>query len=56
VNEKDIFQELLKLGIIVRPLAPYQMHDYFRITIGTEQENAACLKALKKVLQMEKVV
>lgn len=54
--EKDIYQELLKCGVIIRPLAPYRLAHYFRITIGTEQENAKCLAALEKVLLKENVV
>ncbi|MBI2792661.1 MAG: histidinol-phosphate transaminase [Gammaproteobacteria bacterium] len=53
---KDVFQELLQHGIIVRPLAPYKLENFFRITIGTSDDNTACLKVLEKVLQKEKVV
>lgn len=47
----DIFQALLRQGIIIRPLAPYQMQDFYRITIGTHAQNQACLNALKNSLQ-----
>ncbi|MFI4937934.1 MAG: histidinol-phosphate transaminase [Candidatus Berkiellales bacterium] len=53
-NDKDIYQEMLKRGVIIRPLAPYQLADYFRITVGTEEENEMCLTALKQVLTGEK--
>ncbi len=52
----DVFQALLKQGIIVRPLAPYRMEHYYRITIGTTEQNEACLRALQTILQKEKVV
>ncbi len=51
----DVFQTMLENGIIIRPLAPYKLEHYFRITIGTPKQNEACLKALAKVLQKEKV-
>ncbi len=50
----DVFQALLQQGIIVRPLAPYKMDNFFRITVGTAPQNEACLKALATVLQKEK--
>ncbi len=41
---------LLKRGVIVRPLAPYQMPRHLRVTIGTEEEVSFFLDALKAVL------
>lgn len=52
----EIFQALLKKGIIVRPLDPYQLSHYVRISIGTEAENIQCLKALAAVLTKEVVL
>jgi histidinol-phosphate aminotransferase len=43
-------QRLLKQGVIIRPLAGYAMHDWLRVTIGTEAENARFLEALKTAL------
>lgn len=46
----DIFtQELEKDGIYVRPLGPYNMQNYLRITIGTEAQNIKVLESLKKL-------
>ncbi|HBR93509.1 MAG TPA: histidinol-phosphate transaminase [Opitutae bacterium] len=39
------FQALQQSGVIVRPLAPYGMAAYVRITIGTEAENVRLLEA-----------
>ena len=44
-----VFAELQKGGIIVRPMGGYQLPEWIRISIGTPEENARCLKALKKV-------
>lgn len=50
-NAMPIFNALLKEGIILRPLAGYNMPNFLRISTGTEQENARCLAALAKVLR-----
>lgn len=49
-NAADIYQSLLREGVIVRPVANYEMPEYLRITIGTEKENHRFVEALKKVL------
>lgn len=46
----EIFQRLLKLGIIVRPIAAYGLPEYLRVSIGTETENERFLSALASVL------
>jgi len=45
-----VFQKLLRLGVIVRPLAGYAMPDHLRVTIGLAAENARFLEALEAVL------
>ena len=44
-----VFQKLLRLGVIVRPLANYGMPDHLRVTIGLARENARFLEALEAV-------
>lgn len=46
-----VFQDLLKLGVIVRPIAGYGMPEYIRVSIGTFEENKRFLEALSQVLQ-----
>ncbi|MDC9729878.1 MAG: histidinol-phosphate transaminase [Methyloprofundus sp.] len=41
---------LLHKGVIVRPVANYEMPNHLRISIGTEAENAFFIEALKEVL------
>ena len=43
------FEELQKLGTIVRPLDNYNLPDYIRITIGTESENVRLVTHLKSI-------
>lgn len=46
-----VYQKLLRLGVIVRPLANYGMPDHLRVTIGLARENARFLEALQAVLK-----
>jgi histidinol-phosphate aminotransferase len=46
----QVFQRLLRLGVIVRPVASYGMPDYLRATIGTASENARFLESLEQAL------
>lgn len=45
-----IFTRLQERGIIVRPLAPYGMPEYVRITIGCPEENQRLLAALGELI------
>jgi histidinol-phosphate aminotransferase len=45
-----VFGELQKLGVIVRPMAGYQLPSWIRITVGTPAENTRCLAGLQRVL------
>jgi histidinol-phosphate aminotransferase len=45
-----VYEKLLRQGVIVRPLAGYEMPDHLRVTVGTPDENERFLEALKKVL------
>lgn len=45
-----IYEDLLREGIIVRPVHNYDLPNHLRITIGLPNQNARLLQALKKVL------
>ncbi|HTK82185.1 MAG TPA: histidinol-phosphate transaminase [Bacteroidota bacterium] len=45
-----MYNELLKLGVIIRPLKAFGLPNCVRITIGTDEENRFLLDGLKKVL------
>lgn len=47
----DIAAALLKQGVIVRPLAPYNMPHHLRISIGTREENDFLIQNLPACLQ-----
>ncbi|CAK0763866.1 Histidinol-phosphate aminotransferase 1 [Gammaproteobacteria bacterium] len=46
-----IYEALLHQGVIVRPLANYEMPRHLRVTIGLAAENARFLDALARVLR-----
>ncbi len=45
-----LYEALLKKGVIVRPIANYEMPNYLRISIGTQKENQHFIDALTEVL------
>ncbi|QPK64557.1 histidinol-phosphate transaminase [Methylomonas sp. LL1] len=50
-NALPIYQALLQKGVIVRPIANYEMPNHLRISIGTERENRVFIAALAEVLR-----
>jgi histidinol-phosphate aminotransferase len=46
---ESLFHELLKLGVIIRPLRPFGLPHCVRITIGTQEDNEFLVRALKTV-------
>lgn len=46
----EVYQALLKKGVIVRPIGVYQLPEHLRISIGTRPENQKFLDALTEVL------
>jgi histidinol-phosphate aminotransferase len=49
-NSNEILQQLENHGIIPRPLAPYGMADYLRISVGLPEENTEFLSVLKNIV------
>jgi histidinol-phosphate aminotransferase len=49
-NAADVYQRLLREGVIVRPMTSFGLESALRVTIGTPEENRRLLKALRKVL------
>ncbi len=47
---KELFEALLREGVVVRPMAGYGFPTAQRVTVGLRAENEKCLAALKKVL------
>jgi histidinol-phosphate aminotransferase len=47
---REVFDSLLKKGVIVRDMKAWGMDTYIRVTIGKRPENIKFIKALKSVL------
>lgn len=47
---KEVFERMLKQGVIVRAMDAYGLPDYIRINAGLPEENERFIKTLKKVL------
>jgi histidinol-phosphate aminotransferase len=50
VVPEELFQRLLRRGLIIRPLGSFAMPRHIRITVGTREENGELLKALAEEL------
>jgi histidinol-phosphate aminotransferase len=46
----SIYNALLQVGIIVRPVANYGLPNYLRITVGLPEQNQRLLSELKNIL------
>jgi histidinol-phosphate aminotransferase len=49
-NAATVNQKLLQNGVIVRPIANYEMPDYLRVSVGLFSENARFLEVLEKIV------
>jgi histidinol-phosphate aminotransferase len=49
-NAAEMYQRLLREGVIVRPMTSFGMESALRVTIGTPEENRRLVKALRNVL------
>lgn len=48
-HRKSIYHTLLEMGVIVRPVTAYEMPNFLRVSVGTQQENARFLQCLQSV-------
>ena len=51
VDAGQLFTGLLAKGVIIRPIASYEMPKHLRVSIGTQQENERFIEALAEVLK-----
>ncbi|MFM0318802.1 histidinol-phosphate transaminase [Paraburkholderia nemoris] len=52
-DAKTVAQRLLQAGIVVRPLGAYELDNFIRVTVGTEDENDMFLRALFAALERD---
>lgn len=50
-NGGEVFQRLMKKGIIVRSMVSYHLPEYIRVSIGTPEQNARFLAELPAALE-----
>jgi histidinol-phosphate aminotransferase len=50
-NATDMYRRLLQKGVIVRPIAAYEMPDWLRVSIGLPAENSRFLQDLEAILK-----
>ena len=50
-NAAEVNRSLLQNGVIVRPIANYEMPDFLRVSIGLFSENARFLEVLEQILK-----
>jgi histidinol-phosphate aminotransferase len=48
---RKVFMAMQRAGVIVRPMDPYGLPDYIRVTVGTRTENRRCIAVMKQVLR-----
>jgi histidinol-phosphate aminotransferase len=48
-DDRQVFMEFLKAGIIIRPLSDFGLKNHIRVTIGTPRQNRKFVKALKAI-------
>ncbi len=48
---KEIFNKLLKRGVIIRDMKAWGLDSYIRVTVGTNAENKKFIEELKKVIK-----
>lgn len=50
ISAAEVNAQLLANGVIIRPIANYEMPTYLRVSIGTPAENETFITKLKKIL------
>jgi histidinol-phosphate aminotransferase len=49
-NADEVFEKMLRLGIIIRSMTSYGYPEYIRVSVGLRKENVRFIKAIYKVL------
>jgi histidinol-phosphate aminotransferase len=50
MNGRELFNRMLQLGVIVRPLTGYGLNNHIRVTVGLPEENRKFLSAIQQTL------
>ena len=50
----ELFEQCLRMGLILRPVANYGMPDWIRVTIGTEPQNRVARRVFEALKKLKK--
>lgn len=50
-NGREVFNAMLRLGIVVRPMDVYGLPEYIRVTVDVEKNNLKFIRALLKTIR-----
>ncbi len=50
---QEVFEHLLRRGVIVRPMGAYDLPEFLRVTIGTMKENTIFIHELTKIFNVK---
>ena len=53
-NGQDLFQQLLRRGVIVRSMEGYDLPEYVRVTIGKMNENIKFIRELEEIIKAKR--
>jgi histidinol-phosphate aminotransferase len=53
-DAEQVFQKLLKRGIVIRSMKAYGLGHFIRVSVGTRRQNRKFIKELKKVLKQQR--
>ena len=51
IGGRELYEKLKDRGILVRHFGNVRISDYIRVTIGTDEQMAACLDAIRGILE-----
>jgi histidinol-phosphate aminotransferase len=49
-NANDVFEKMLRRGVIIRSMVSYGFPEYIRVNVGLPEENERFIEALKEIL------
>lgn len=55
MDGSELYEQLLRMGVIIRPLKFFNLHHHVRVSVGLEEENNCFLNAIRQALPKEKV-
>lgn len=51
-DSMEVFQTIMDLGVTIRPLRSFQLDQWIRVTVGTEEQNKKFVQCLEQALRV----